>query len=90
MRLFVDSCAWISLFDKADKYHEAASQNLRQIRDRAQLVTSDYVLDEVLTFLLYRTNKDIAVQCGRWALNADFLDILRVDEAVWQSAWRLF
>ena len=90
MRLFVDASAWIALFDADDKYNRTASAGLSTIRDQVQLVTSDYVLDETLTYLLYDCGKLVAVKCGKWIQNARFIDILRIDEAIWQEAWKMF
>jgi predicted nucleic acid-binding protein len=90
MKLFVDASAWIALFDKADKYHQQASQELHQVRNQVSLITSDYVLNEALTFLLYKGNKNVAVRCGQWALDATFVDIIHIDESTWLEAWKLF
>ena len=90
MKLFVDASAWIGIFDSRDKYHSVASQSLHNIRHQAHFITSDYVFDETLTYLLYRAGKRIAVQCMQWAINAHFVDILRVKEDIWQDAWEMF
>jgi len=90
MKLFVDASAWIGIFDSHDKYHSVASQSIQRIRHDADLITSDYILDEALTFILNRAGKQIAVQCGQWAISAHFVEILRVDETVWQDAWDMF
>ncbi len=90
MKLFVDASAWIGMFDEHDKYHSVASQSINHIRHDADLFTSDYILDEALTYILNRAGKQIAVQCGKWAINAHFVTIFRVDEAVWQDAWDMF
>ena len=90
MKLFVDASAWIGVFDSRDKYHSVASQSLHRIRHQAHLITSDYVFDETLTYLLYRAGKRIAVQCMQWAINAQFVEILRVKEDTWQDAWEMF
>lgn len=90
MKLFVDASAWIALFDKADKYHQPASKRLHEVRNQVSLITSDYVLDEALTFLLYKSNKSVAIRCGQWALDASFVEIIRIDESTWSNAWGMF
>lgn len=91
MKLFVDSGAWIALFDKSDKYHLRASQALRTLREQSTfLLTSDYILDETLTHLLYATGRHVALRFGHWALATDYVVIARVDQEIWDSAWTMF
>jgi predicted nucleic acid-binding protein len=90
MNLFVDTSAWIALFDARDKYHPAASQAMHQIRHHAHLITSDYVLDETATYLLYRAGKELAVQCVQWIIQAPFIDLLYLGEPRWHDAWQMF
>lgn len=91
MSLFVDSSAWIGLFGRADKYYHPASQAFSTLNTQPQhLFTSDYVIDETLTHILITYGRHNALRFGRWVLSASFVDILRVDENVWQAAWEMF
>ena len=56
--LFVDTGGWVAYFDKSDKDHLAFKDCLsRVVRGTAWLLhTSDYVIDETVTFLRYHTN----------------------------------
>lgn len=91
MRLFVDSGAWIALYDRRDMRHQEAAEALRRLRGQpVNLVTSRYVIDEVLTFLRLRTGHAAAVAFGEWVLSADTVTIFAVDDDVWAAAWNLF
>lgn len=91
MKLFVDSSGWIALFDKSDEYHLHAAQALRSLRNQSiLLLTSDYILDETLTHLLYAIGRHVALRFGQWALTTNHVEIARVDEEIWGSAWTMF
>jgi predicted nucleic acid-binding protein len=91
IELFVDSSGWIALYDGQDQFHTVAKAALRSLRSyHLRLVTTDYVFDEAITFILNRTYHAAAVQFGRWLLNANNIELIRVDETVWQTAWKMF
>ncbi len=91
MRLFVDTGAWCALYDRSDVHHARASAFLQEIkRQKAQLITSDYVLDESLTLLRFRAGHKEAVEFGRWVLQSQLVKVINADEKTWQSAWDLF
>jgi len=61
--IFVDSWAWLALANKRDSWHQVAARGYEQIMaDGWFLVTSDYVLDEVITTLFKRVNFDGALR----------------------------
>jgi predicted nucleic acid-binding protein len=91
MKVFVDSSAWVALFDASDKYYQFAVNGLNQIMDtRIKFVTSDYIFDETATLLLKRNGQQQAVRFGKWVLTSANVDLIHVDEAVWQDAWDMF
>jgi len=91
VRLFVDTGAWCALYDRSDVHHARASAFLQEIkRQKAQLITSDYVLDESLTLLRFRAGHKEAVEFGRWVLQSQLVKVINADEKTWQSAWDLF
>jgi predicted nucleic acid-binding protein len=60
---FVDTGAWIALFNVRDQYHAEARAiyyTLQQQRER--LYTTDYVIDETVTRLRYDVNHSAAVE----------------------------
>jgi len=91
MRVFAGTGAWCALYDRSDVHHVRASAFLREIkRQKVQLITSDYVLDESLTLLRFRAGHREAVEFGRWMLQSPLVKLINVDEKTWQSAWDLF
>ena len=88
---FVDTSAWVALFDRADKYHPVAAQAFRSHQaGQLRLITTDYVLDETLTLLRYRCNHQVAVAFGKWVQTTPVVDITPIDSALWSAAWTLF
>ena len=55
MKLFVDTWGWLALADRGDAKHEAAAECYRErSRVSKQVVTSNFVLDELLTLVFLR------------------------------------
>jgi predicted nucleic acid-binding protein len=54
MAVFVDTGAWFAYLVRRDPDHRAATRWMR--RNRQPLVTTDYILDELLTLLKVREN----------------------------------
>jgi len=87
-RVFVDTGAWFARFVPYDRDHGAArdwfDQNLRP------LVTSDYVIDELLTVLKVRGEYQRALVVGPSLFNGDICDLEWVTEADVNDAWQVF
>lgn len=91
MTMFVDTSGWIALFDKSDQYFPTATKHWREmLNEPLTLLTTDYVLDETLTHLLYRCGRNVALQFGHWAFSTAYLEIQFIDNEVWQAAWQMF
>lgn len=59
---FVDSGAWIALYNRRDQHHADAIGIFRDLeQQRARLLTTDYVLDETITRLRYDVSHMAAV-----------------------------
>jgi len=91
--IFVDSWAWLALANKRDSWHQVAARGYEQIKaDGWFLVTSDYVLDEVITSLFKRVNFDGALRFIE-ALISDVkteqISLERIDEERFNYAWML-
>jgi predicted nucleic acid-binding protein len=61
--IFVDSSAWFARFTPKDRNHSAATRFQAQTREK--FVTSDYIIDEVLTLLKVRGNVGRATRVGK-------------------------
>jgi predicted nucleic acid-binding protein len=58
MRVFIDSSAFISLFDKRDQMHEEVMSKFQMYQQMGALfMISDYILDELYTWMIKRINQ---------------------------------
>jgi predicted nucleic acid-binding protein len=91
MKLFVDTSAWVAYADPADQWHAAASEALTaSVGARVMFVTTDYVLDETITLLLYHAGRRRAIDFGENVLKSRQVELVRVDSGIWEDAWQLF
>ena len=67
MNVYVDTGGWVAYFDQSDRFHTPVASYLQatllQATDR--LVTSDYVLDETVSFLRYHVSHATALTAFR-------------------------
>lgn len=92
-QLFVDTSAWGALADKADKDHARALQFRDEIVGKCNLVTSNYILDELYTLLLmnvglyptidYKKKLDILIA-------EHVLEIIWIDLSIAKQGWDVF
>jgi uncharacterized protein len=91
--IFVDSWAWLALANKRDSWHQVAARGYEQIKaDGWFLVTSDYVLDEVITSLFKRVDFDGALKFIDALISdakAEQISLERIDEERFNYAWML-
>lgn len=88
--LFVDTSAFIALYDASDRHHEAAKDFFTPDRIRAlgvQLVTTNFVFAEVYAYFC-RDHGD-AITVGRYIRESKILRYLRPDPADEEAAWKL-
>lgn len=85
--LFVDTAGWVACADAADPAHKkAAAARDRWLRQGGRLVTTDYVVDETLTFLRLRLGLNAAETWwqqveGSSLLNWELVTPARADKA---------
>lgn len=85
---FVDSGAWIALFVEVDLHYLAANEWLANNSDR--LVTSDYVVDEVLTLINARYRRQTALQVGEALVEQRMAGLVFLTEDDFSRAWGIF
>ena len=91
MKLFVDTGGWVSLALTRDQHHTAGVKLLKDLqKDKIALITSDYILDEVLTLVRMRSTHENAKRIGRTILNSSVVRVERIHERLWQEAWKIF
>ena len=85
---FVDTGAWAALFVPADPLHETARQWLAGNTDR--LVTSDYVVDEVLTLLKTRFSSQASIRAGQSLFGEHLSQLVYLTSGDVERAWKIF
>lgn len=79
MKIFVDTWGWLALADRSEKGHRAAAECYgERSRLRGQVITSNFVLDEVLTLLFLRLTFADAGRFGGAILGSPFVKIEQV------------
>ena len=88
MPVFVDAGAWFAYFVRRDADHAAAVKWMRA--NRQLLLTTDFVLDELLTLLKLRESYTVAVAAGDAMLHQAVTRVERVNEEDFLQAWEVF
>ena len=87
-RVFVDTSAWYALTDRGDPDHRAVAAWLAQ--NRFALVTSNFVVDEILTLLLVRLGHRVAVRFAEKLRKSRLCTVVAVDGSDEEQAWERF
>jgi len=95
LKLFIDASAFIARLDKKDVHPDAAIEVFSAIVRGAyrynRLYTSNYVLDESVTHMLYRRKRhDHARRMLDLITNSQYITMLWVTESVQSEAISLF
>lgn len=89
--VFVDTWAWLALANRRDSNHKRAVKEYKEIkREGYRLVTSDYVLDEVITALFRNVVFITAVrfiEALHSMIKNDLLELERITEEKFRIAW---
>jgi predicted nucleic acid-binding protein len=85
--LFLDSAFLIALNAADDQYHGEAVNHWRLIRGAAPLLTTTYVLDEVVTFFNNRGRHAKAVAIGTLLITSGWVELLHVDQELFRAGW---
>ncbi|PKL77054.1 MAG: DNA-binding protein [Candidatus Melainabacteria bacterium HGW-Melainabacteria-1] len=88
MPVFVDTGAWFALFVPADADHDAA-RSWFEANDQ-ELLTTDYVLSELLTLMKYRGQFQLAVRFGDALLSQRLARLERVTDTDLHETWIVF
>ena len=86
--IFVDTGAWYAAFVPKDKDYRAARAWFKA--NRAPLVTTDYVVDELLTLLKANDEFKRALKLGRSLFGQRLARFLRVTDEDLKQAWEVF
>jgi predicted nucleic acid-binding protein len=86
--VFVDTGAWYARFVPTDPDHAAARACLAD--NRRLLVTTDYVVDELLTLLRVRGENRRALEVGPRLIHGEVCDLEWVTPRDVEDAWQVF
>jgi uncharacterized protein len=86
--IFVDTGAWFATFVPSDSDHEAAKA--WHTFNTEPLVTTDDVIDELLTLLRIRGEYQRALRLGQYLLREEICDLELVSPIDVQRAWHVF
>ncbi len=89
--IFIDTWAWLALADKRDTHHNKAKETYEKTK-KGLLVTSNFILDELITLLFRSVSYDKAVLFvdAMFALaEKGKLQVVEVDKGIFFKAWEL-
>jgi predicted nucleic acid-binding protein len=86
--IFVDTGAWFARYIASDVDHAAALSWFAQPPDR--LLTTDYIIDELLTLLKQRGYADIAFAVGAPLISGMACQLEYVESTDVERAWIIF
>ena len=92
MAVFVDSCVWIGALNRRDSHHDLYADALYRARrgEWKELMTSDYVLDEVVTRAM-KSEKDVRLArgLGEAIIDSGSVRLLHVCEKDVKESWKV-
>ena len=89
--IFVDTSAWLALYDRRDQNHRTAREVAEYLRgERVPLVTTDYVFDETVTIVRMRVGHGEAVALGESLLKSSVVELVEVEKNLRRKAWEIF
>lgn len=86
--ILVDTGAWYAYMDKNDPRHQLTKAVLDQ--HYPLLLTSDFIVDETLTLLRYRANKEAAILFGELVFSGQLAQLEYINKTDQKKAWQLF
>ncbi|MBI3559662.1 type II toxin-antitoxin system VapC family toxin [Candidatus Gottesmanbacteria bacterium] len=90
MKVFVDTSAFVSLLVKQDAHHERVVKKHKEyVKHHAIFLTSDYILDELYTHLVYDLPKNKIGQIAAvldHTIQSKDIRVLPIDETVFSQA----
>lgn len=86
MKLFVDTSAFVAVVDHADQFHRSAKTFIDALPEHTQLITSNYVLDEMVTRLRMTAGVEIAIRAVERVWGDDRYRVHTIDRAIEEEA----
>ena len=90
MKLFVDTGGFIAAFNRSDQYHKITREYLQHLSGKEELFTSNYVIDEVITWLRMRIDHRTAVNFAEYVFESKILRVHYIDKDTESLAFKVF
>ncbi len=93
MKVFIDTSAFVALFVEKEELHQEVSQKYMEFRrQRAILLTSYYILDELFTRLTFyrEVNLKELIQKLNDSITLNELTVLHIDEILFEKSISIF
>jgi len=88
-QVFLDTGYVLALELASDQSHRPVTDHWRGLGDGLpSLVTTSYVFDEIVTFFNRRGHHEKAVEIGNNLLQSATVEMIHVDEELFQLGWR--
>lgn len=89
--VFLDTSGWIALYNKRDSfYQEAQDLNKELIDGNYYYLTTNFILDETYTGLLFKAGHSISVDLGERIRNTETVKIIYITKDIEDRSWELF
>jgi predicted nucleic acid-binding protein len=86
--IFVDTGAWFALSVESDPDHAVATKFVTE--NREPLVTSDYVVGELLNLFVFRRQKEKGIRWISRVLNSDGVQLISIDTQQFNEACHVY
>lgn len=91
MKIFVDTSAFKSYFDKSDRYHKDTLEIVERVKKKGfELITTDYVFDETITLIRIACDFNTALKFGKHIIDSNVVSVISVDREIFIYAWKIF
>ena len=87
-QILVDTGAWYAYLDRDDPDHHAVAEVLEQ--NLSYLLTTDFIADETVTLLRYRSGMPVAIKFGELLFTGKLARLEYISRGDQQKAWKLF
>jgi predicted nucleic acid-binding protein len=91
-KIFADTSGWANFFVRSEPYYEQAMTKMRQWHDKkARLVTSNYVLTELVALMTspLRIPRNQQIKVIETIKSADWVEVIHIDPSLDDEAWQL-
>lgn len=92
MSTFLDSCFFVALLNTRDEKHDNAKELLKVLKETkyGSLLTTDYVVDEVLTTIWGHTHrKDLVINAYKVTCQKpEFVQFKKIEDKHFEISWK--